>query len=128
MPKCKHCEVELTQDNWRYMGRKRPTYTCRVCDRAIAKERAQAKRKYVADYKMSKGCGSCGYNKKHYVLELCHIDSKDKTNRYGSNMSAYNQSWSIPRIDKELARCRVLCANCHREETAVELGWKEYGD
>jgi len=128
MNTCKHCSVELTQENWRYMGRKRPTYTCRVCDREQANNRKKAAREYVAKYKLEKGCESCGYNKTHYALDLAHIDRDQKTHKCKTNQSAYNQNWSINRIKEELLKCRILCANCHRVETAQENGWIDYGD
>jgi hypothetical protein len=126
MCKCNHCDVELTQDNWRYMGRKRPAYTCTVCDRVHANIRKQAAREFVAKYKIEKGCEYCGYNKTHYALDLAHIDREDKSHQCKNNKSAYNQNWSINRIKIELEKCRILCANCHREDTAKENGWRSY--
>jgi hypothetical protein len=31
--------------------------------------------------------------------------------------------WSIARIEAEIRKCRVYCANCHRKITVEELGW-----
>jgi len=120
--KCKHCDVELTQDNWRYMGRKRPAYTCTVCDREQANIRKQAARDFVANYKLECGCEKCGYNESHTALDMAHIERGTKTTTQGR--SAYNQNWSINRIKQELTKCRILCANCHRVETAIENGWR----
>jgi hypothetical protein len=126
MNTCNHCDVELTQDNWRYMGRKRPAYTCLVCDREQANKRKSAVREHVARYKMSKGCETCGFNSHHAPLQLAHINREDKVHKYSTNRSAYNQNWSIKRVNEEFTKCRVLCANCHSIETVRENGWKEY--
>ena len=126
MNTCKHCNVELTQDNWRFMGRKRPAYTCRVCEREQANSRKKAIREYVAYYKRERGCYNCGYNEHHYALDLAHRDRAEKTNSYKSNTSAYNPNWSLDRLKQELEKCDVLCSNCHRVETAIESGWLDY--
>ena len=126
MKRCKHCDVELNRENWRYIDRQRPAYTCRQCDRDIANKRKRISRAYVAQYKLDKGCERCGYNKTHYALDLCHIDRETKTHCYKTNRSAYNQNWAPKRLEEELAKCKVLCSNCHREETALENGWEKY--
>jgi len=55
-------------------------------------------------------CGSCGYNKCIASLEFHHVDPKTKE-MIMANM--INRSWK--RIKKELVKCVLLCANCHRE-------------
>ena len=126
MHTCNHCGVELHEDNWRYMGRKRPAYTCLVCDREQANTRKRAAREFVAHYKREIGCERCGYNEHHFALELAHRNAEEKSHKHKTNRSAYNQNWSIKRIKEELEKCEVLCANCHRVDTAKLLGWDNY--
>ena len=73
------------------------------------------KKKIVREYKMSKGCSVCGYNEASEALDLDHIDRADKE----FNL-AKAHLYSYDRIQKELAKCVVLCANCHRIKTLEE--------
>ena len=62
-----------------------------------------------------KGCAECGFKGHHFQLDLDHIDASSKDNVHNSR--AYEPSWSKERIKVELAKCRILCANCHRLKT-----------
>ena len=56
-------------------------------------------------------CAKCGESR-GYVLDFHHIDPTQKENtiaRMTSNKSNLND------IQKEVDKCIVLCANCHRE-------------
>ena len=59
-------------------------------------------------------CARCGSGDR---LEVDHIDRTTKT---------YNpkQIWSLSRAkrDAELAKCQVLCRNCHEIKSMAELG------
>ncbi|MGL5719013.1 MAG: hypothetical protein ACRCX2_38785 [Paraclostridium sp.] len=52
------------------------------------------------------------------MLEFDHLDGVDKKFNI-SDSTAH----SIASIEAEIAKCRVLCANCHRRRTAVQQGW-----
>lgn len=56
-------------------------------------------------------CEKCEYNKCINALEMHHKNPKNKNFTIGSS---YNKSWNV--IKKEVLKCRLLCANCHREE------------
>ncbi len=76
------------------------------------KERAQAIRDKVAKIKLEKGCEVCGYNEHHAALDFDHIDPSTKS--FGlANCSS--RKWE--KIEAEIAKCRVVCANCHRVHT-----------
>lgn len=63
-----------------------------------------------ATYVLGDKCQCCGYNKCISALEFHHIDPTQKDINFGSNT---NRSWEVTR--KELEKCILVCANCHRE-------------
>ncbi|MDD3488116.1 MAG: hypothetical protein PHH35_02070 [Candidatus Pacebacteria bacterium] len=62
------------------------------------------------EYKGGK-CIFCGYNKCNDALDFHHISSKDK--EFGLSVRGLTRSWE--KITKELNKCILVCANCHRE-------------
>ena len=75
----------------------------------IEKQRRIKKKEYVQDYKLSKGCSVCGYNKCASALDF-HHENGDKEYNISKDFSK-----SLERIKKEMDKCIILCANCHRE-------------
>jgi hypothetical protein len=136
---CNHCGVDKDPEefNWRYksLGIRHPT--CRDCQHGHnkkyfegdAKERhlAQVKdrklavrelaREYVLDYLSTHPCESCGETDPR-VLEFHHKYSKE----YPVSVMI-NGGYPIHKIEAEIAKCIVLCANCHRKLTMDERGW-----
>lgn len=80
---------------------------------AVAKRRRKVKVMAVA-HKGGKCC-ICGYHKYIGALDLHHIDSKTK--KFGIGDKGYTRSWDI--IKREVDKCILVCANCHRE---IEAG------
>ena len=63
------------------------------------------------DFKSTLKCARCPET--HITcLEFHHLDPSLKEVAIGSVAS----TWSLTRIKKELEKCIVLCANCHRKE------------
>jgi len=58
-------------------------------------------------------CQICGYDKCASAFDFHHLDSTEKDFDISRKMS-----WAT--IEPELAKCALLCANCHRE---VHAGW-----
>ncbi|MFD0838373.1 hypothetical protein [Williamsia serinedens] len=71
--------------------------------------------KLVTDYKTSRGCTDCGWNKHPKALELDHLPGCVKVAPL-SRMVA-DTRYSIEQIKAEIAKCEVVCANCHRIRT-----------
>ena len=65
-------------------------------------------------------CCQCGESDP-IVLDFDHIDPMTKTDTI-SNLVHRDASWL--RIETELKKCQVLCANCHRRKTAGEQNWQ----
>jgi uncharacterized protein YktB (UPF0637 family) len=75
----------------------------------------QEYKKRLAEIKESSGCVDCGVSN-HIILDFDHI--KDK--KYNiSRMIHDGFSWAA--IKKEIAKCEVVCANCHRIRTHQRL-------
>lgn len=74
-------------------------------------------RKWVNDWKEEMGCSECGFKGHHFQLDLDHVDPETKRNKGTGNHRAFEPSWSQERIEEELKKCVILCANCHRLKT-----------
>ncbi len=50
------------------------------------------------------------------VLDFHHRDPSEKK----TNVARFGRGgWSLKRIDEEIAKCEVVCANCHRRLHAL---------
>jgi hypothetical protein len=60
---------------------------------------------------LRKRCVRCGIEDPD-VLEFHHKDPSQKLAHLGA---ASTRSWGVERVRAEVAKCDVLCANCHRK-------------
>src|SRR5438876_966257 len=81
--------------------------------KAVSERRRKIKAMAI-DYKGGK-CQVCSYNKYQGALDLYHIDRYQK--EFSLSKNGHSRSWE--RVKRELDKCILLCANCHRE---VEAG------
>ena len=65
-------------------------------------------KKKAVDYKGG-CCERCGYNKSISALEFHHKNPQEK------DFSPSGKSISWERMKKEIDKCILVCANCHRE-------------
>lgn len=77
------------------------------------------KRNFVNEYKSSRGCSICEKEFRSYCLDFHHIDDSEKDFNVGASLS----SWK--KLESELEKCIVVCANCHRE---IHYGGEPDGD
>lgn len=75
-------------------------------------------RRRLVEYLRANPCVDCG-ERDFRVLEFDHVRG-DKAANISDMMSRYI-AWK--RIENELAKCEVRCANCHRRKTALQFGW-----
>jgi predicted HNH restriction endonuclease len=80
---------------------------------AVSERRRKIKR-MALEYKGGK-CEVCGYDKHQGVLDFHHIKPEEKLFAIGTG--GHSRSWE--RVQTELDKCVLVCANCHRE---IELG------
>jgi len=90
-------------------------------DKRTYADRAEYLRKAVAERRKklrqmareSKGgkCMICGYKWYQGALDFHHRNSKQKD--FGISFRGLTRSWE--KIKKEIEKCVLVCANCHRE-------------
>ena len=73
------------------------------------KNRIQRLKEMAVEYLGGK-CIKCGYNKCIWALDFHHRDPNEKEFAIGKYFS---RSWN--NLKRELNKCDLLCANCHRE-------------
>ena len=86
---------------------------CYDCVPSTPKSGAQNRqiiKQWALEYKGSK-CEKCGYNKCSEALEFQHKNPEEKD----FNLSDRNLILDWQEIKKELDKCILVCANCHRE-------------
>ena len=74
----------------------------------MMRKRKRALRAKLSEMRMRVGCARCG-NKDPRVLVYHHTDPKTKSFTIG-NQPGYH---AFSKLEKEIAKCVVLCANCH---------------
>ncbi len=74
-------------------------------------------REYIYNYLLTHPCEMCGESNP-VVLEFHHLHSKDM-----AIAEMVTRISNIARLEGELRKTQVLCANCHRIVTAKERGW-----
>ena len=73
---------------------------------------------YVVDKKKNVPCMDCGEKYPHYVMDYDHrpgVVKIDKINRL------CNRGVSLKKIQTEIDKCDLVCANCHRSRTYERL-------
>lgn len=77
------------------------------------KKNREAVRSWVREVKLTSGCTDCGYNEHSAALEFDHIND-DKEFNVSQMLSG---TYSRKRIQEEMDKCEIVCANCHAIRT-----------
>jgi hypothetical protein len=92
---------------------------CEPCTQANtqdSKERYARRARLLKAIKMAVGCVDCGYDEHPEALHFDHLPEYEKLTEIGnSNL----KMGSIHKLLGEIAKCDVVCANCHAVRTAV---------
>ena len=108
---CKEC-FSVHNKNFRNNN---PEYNKRKSD--LRKIRAKKIQQYVVDYLKLHPCIDCGESD-IVVLDFDHTDNKE------FNISdGVRGVYSLKRIQLEIDKCEIRCANCHRRKTAKNYNW-----
>ena|SRR3989344_3308597 len=114
MKQCRYCSkfypesyfgVALTTPSKVYRRHK-----CRFCYRVTKNILKKKYKQWIIDYKERGGCDRCKITDSR-VLEFHHLDGKNKD--FEISQAPYNPL-GLERMKKEIKKCVILCANCHR--------------
>jgi len=98
----------------------RKTHVQKVRQRNL-KHRAELY-KFLAEYLRENPCIDCGETDIR-VLEFDHRPGEQKLKMISALVA---EPASLPKLLREIAKCDVVCANCHRRRTSTRAGfWKE---
>jgi hypothetical protein len=75
----------------------------------------------VREYLAASKCVDCGIDE-FAVLEFDHREPHHKAADI-SSLARWAGSWQA--VLAEIAKCDVVCANCHRRRTAKQFGWRK---
>ena len=84
---------------------------------------ADRNRDLAYEYLSTHPCVDCG-EADPVVLDFDHVDPAKKLWAVGKMLSRQ----ASPAIEREIAKCEVRCANCHRIRTATQFGSYRLGE
>lgn len=138
MKQCRKCQESKPEEDfhWRKKGSVRSS-TCKVCQRELAKAHYESNKDYykkkskknrgnysergklyLIEYLTAHPCVDCG-NDDIEVLQFDHIE---ELNNWRAPRVTSLVNKSIARIQAEIDKCEVRCANCHVRKTRRALG------
>jgi hypothetical protein len=111
--RCRACCRSLSRLHYE---RDRGTYKARA---ALSKAQTQARnRQLLTQHLAGRACADCGVSD----LPVLEFDHREAKRNDVSNLISRSASWAL--ILREIAKCDLVCANCHRRRTARQFGWR----
>ncbi len=112
-PACKTCNAARSRDYYRRNREKHIKDVGRDKRRYIERNRQVA-----LEHLFANPCIDCGETRP-IRLDFDHVSGDKKA----TISRLVTQGVGLKQLQAEIAKCVVRCAGCHREKTAVELGW-----
>lgn len=112
-------------------------YLCRKCElvksvkynkehrkrlNILNRKRKENIKKWVNRYLKNKPCLDCKIKYHPYCMDFDHVDGRNKTRTIATLVG---DGYSKSRILKEISKCDLICANCHRLRT-FKRGWNRW--
>jgi hypothetical protein len=108
---CKNCQNEYVRKHYQM-------YRAKYIQKARLRNREQTRINgaFLIEYLSCRPCVDCGETD-IVVLEFDHL--RDKV----ADVSALSrEGYSLEKVKREIDKCEVVCANCHRRRTAKRAG------
>ena len=111
--KCKKC-MKVRGRSYYHLNRDRQLKLVYIRRKRYVEER----RAYIYKLK-NKPCVDCGKIYPPWVMDFDHKEGTLKLSSIAGISSG--RLWSFDKIDEEIAKCELVCANCHRQRTHERL-------
>lgn len=127
---CIKCKRVLDINNFTKHSKRKRKNTCRQCvatyhrqhylankDTYLKKARIhrlkdRERNRQISRAAKNQPCVDCGVKYPYYVMQFDHLPEYEKTFTIGQN-----RLMSIERLESEIAKCDVVCSNCHAERS-----------
>ena len=136
--RCARCQQHLPLDSFGVKIRKTGQLQsyCKDCTKSNSKAHYDANKKryaernrkglqavgeFLRETKESTPCTDCGGNYPYYVMHFDHLPQYTKSSGISRMRSGASSASDIAKIKDEIAKCEVVCANCHAERTQKRL-------
>lgn len=107
---CRTCTKEYYK---KYYESRRPQEIARL---RVSNKRRQKSIAEFVNLQKNKPCMDCGISYPSYVMDFDHLG-----NKIASIAVMVQEMRSIAKIQAEINKCDLVCANCHRERTHGRL-------
>ena len=80
-------------------------------------DKAKAKKeetKKLVRINKQKPCADCGIEYKPHIMQYDHLGKDDKLINLAH---IHNKGWGEKKVLAEIAKCEVVCSNCHADRT-----------
>lgn len=119
---CPKCERDLPLDAFQ-RAKNRSKYGiygyCTECQatklREIHNQKREQARLYLAEIREATPCADCDVNYPYFVMDFDHRVGEDKIAAVSVMVRRF--AGSLEKIRAEVAKCDIVCANCHRART-----------
>ena len=78
------------------------------------KKQKETLARYLKEIKEKNPCMDCKVSYPYYMMDFDHVRGQKH-----SNVAELINTLSKKRIDAEIAKCEVVCSNCHRARTYI---------
>ena len=104
---CKTCRKAHRSERWANGSEKESNYAAKA-------RRVERAREYIWSLFQKNSCADCG-EANPVVFEFDHTG----TDKFMSVAQMVSQNYGLESIKREIAKCEIVCANCHKIRTSM---------
>lgn len=110
---CKYCKKSYPESDFYIAniikGKIYRRHKCKYCYYLTKQKLREKRQQWLDDFRKRLKCVKCGF-KDYRALEFHHLHDK----RFNISAGLSKDHLSLKCIEKELSKCVVICANCHK--------------